>query len=62
MLLVDDDQAEPIELDLLFDQRVRADDQVGVASVNESAVGPLAVLIERAGQQDDARLTAGALQ
>ena len=33
-----------------------------VAAIDEPAVGPLAVFVERAGEEHDARLAAGALQ
>ena len=51
VLLVHHHQAQPVELDLLFNQRVRADDQLRLAAIDLSAGAALAVLGERAGQQ-----------
>ena len=62
MLLVDDDEAEAVELDFFFDQRVGADDQLRLAAVDEAAGVALAVFVERAGQQHDAIVAGGALQ
>ena len=62
VLLVDDDEAEPIELDFFFDQGVGADDQLRLAAVDEAAIGALAVFVERAGEQNDAVAAGGALE
>ena len=58
MLLVDHDQAKAVELNFLFNQGVSADDELRSAAVDEAAVCALAVFVERAGEQDDARLAA----
>ena len=60
MLLVDDDQAKFGELDAFFQQGVGADDQVGVALRDVPADFALAILFERASEQDDA--VSGAFQ
>ena len=59
MLLVDDDEAEIVKVDLLFDERVRADGEVGFAAKNTGACFAFAALIERARQQRDAIGLAG---
>ena len=38
VLLIDDDEAEAIELDFFFDERVGADDELRFAAVDEAAV------------------------
>ena len=38
VLLVDNDETEAVELDLLFDQRVGADDELRLAAIDEAAV------------------------
>ena len=62
VLLVDHDQAEAIELDFFLDQRVGADDQLRFAAIDQPAGKPLAVRVERAGQQHDTGFAAGALE
>ena len=62
VLLVDDDEAETVELDFLFNQRMGADDQLRLAAIDEAAVGALAVFVERAGEQHDAIAARGALK
>ena len=53
MLLVDDGEAEPIEVDALLDQRVRADGDLG-AAVADRVEGRAALLrARRAGEQHD---------
>ena len=54
VLLVDDDQAELVELHILFQQGVGADHQLGVALRDVPAGVALAVLLHGAGQQHDA--------
>ena len=54
VLLVDDNEAEAIEFDFFFDQRVGADDELRLAAIDEAAVGALSVFVERAGEQNDA--------
>ena len=56
MLLVDHYQTQPVELDFFFDQRVGSDYQLRFAAVDLAAIGALALRVERAGQQYDARL------
>jgi hypothetical protein len=53
VLLVDNDEAEAVELDLFFDQRMGADDQLRLAAIDEAAVGALAIVVERAGEKHD---------
>ena len=50
VLLVDHHQAQAVELYLLFDECVGADDQLRLAAVDHAAGAALAVLVQRAGQ------------
>src|SRR5262249_46816977 len=51
VLLVHDDQAKVVELNLFLDQRVRADHQIYIALGDMSAGAAFAFVVERAGQQ-----------
>ena len=62
MLLVDDDQAEAVELYFFLDQGVGADDKLCLTAIDEAAVVAFSIFVERAGEQDDARLAAGAFE
>ena len=62
VLLVDHDEAQPVELDFLFDERVRADDQLRLAPVDEGASMALAVFVKRTGQQHDLVAAGGPLE
>ena len=62
VLLVHHHQPQPVELDLFFDERVRADHQLRLAAIDFAAGLALAALVERAGQQDNSITPAGALQ
>ena len=54
MLLVNDDQPRLRELDFLFQQSMRADDELRISLRDMAADFALAVALQRAGQQDDA--------
>ena len=54
VLLVDDDHAEPVELDRVLDQRVRADDQRQLAGRELAEQVRAAARRRRAGQQPGA--------
>ena len=51
MLLVDDRQAQPRELDRLADHGVRADDDLGLAGRDRVVDLPLAAAVQRSGQE-----------
>ncbi len=54
VLLVDGDEAEAGELDLVFDQRVRADDELGFAGANAFERGVFFGVLEAADEELDA--------
>ena len=58
MLLVDGDEAEARELDLVFDKRVRADDELGFAGADAFERGCFFCALEAADEEFDA-ITAG---
>jgi hypothetical protein len=62
VLLVDHHQAQLVELDFLFNQGVRSDDQLRLAAIDEAARLALAVFVERAGEQNDAIAAGRALK
>ena len=54
MLFVDDDEAEVVEVDLVFDEGVGADGEVDFAAEDAGAGIALGAVVERAGEQGDA--------
>ena len=54
VLLVDDRDGEVVEVDLLLDERVRADDHVGVPGRDQLARGGMLTGADRARQERDA--------
>jgi len=54
MLLVHDDQAELLKFDAILNQRVRSDDELRIPLRDVAPHVAFAVLVERAGQQNDA--------
>ena len=51
VLLVDDDEAEVVEVDFFFDQGVGADGEIGFAAEDAAAGFALGAVVERAGEQ-----------
>ena len=62
VLLVDDDEAEVVELDLLLDERVGADDEVALRRGRCGRGRALVGVVERAGEQGDAVVARRALE
>ncbi len=62
VLLIHDDQAEVGKVDFVLDQRLGADDELGLATQDAAARTALFRGIERAGEQRDLVMARGALQ
>ncbi len=54
VLLIDDHQADAVELDLVLDERMGADDELGIALGEMATDLALAIFLKRAGEQHDA--------
>ncbi len=53
MLLIHDHQAKPVEVDLLLNERVGADDEVCLAMCDASARHPFVMQVKRSGEKGD---------
>ncbi len=51
MLLIDGNKTEPVEFDIVFDQRVRADDQLGFAGADSLQRGSFLGRLQAADEQ-----------